>query len=107
MKKYELMTITNGRLSEESARSLSNSIKDLILTSGGKVLNSDFWGKRKYAYEIKGQTEGWYDVINFDGVEASVSKIKQKLNIIDDLVRYLVILADETADGGKDGKKSK
>ena len=107
MKKYELMTIANGKLSEESARSLSNSVKDLILSNGGKVLNSDFWGKRKFAYEIKGQTEGWYDVINFDGDEGSVSKLKQKMNIIDDLVRYLVILAEDTADGGKDGKKSK
>jgi small subunit ribosomal protein S6 len=107
MKKYELMTIAKGKLGEESARSLSNSVKDLILANSGKVLNSNFWGKRKFAYEIKGQTEGWYDVIEFDGEESNVSKLKQKLNIIDDLVRYLIILADETADGGKDGKKSK
>jgi len=108
MKKYELMSIIKGKLSEESARSLSNSNKDLISTNGGKILNGNFWGKRKFAYEIKGQTEGWYDVVQFEGDEIGISKIKGKLNVIDDLVRYLIILADEdTAEGGKNGKKSK
>lgn len=107
MQKYEIMTISKGKLSEESARSLSNSTKDLITTNGGKILNSNFWGKRKFAYEIKGQSEGWYDVIEFESEEAGISKIKQKLNIVDDLVRYLLILADQPVNGGKDGKKSK
>ena len=106
MKKYEIMTISKGKLSEESARGLSNSTKDLIASNGGRVLNSSFWGKRKFAYEIKGQTEGWYDVVQFETEEENISKVKQKLNVIDDLVRYLIILADEPAKGGKDGKKS-
>jgi small subunit ribosomal protein S6 len=107
MKKYEIMTISKNKLTEESARSLSNSVKDLISTSTGKVLNSNFWGKRKFAYEVKNQTEGWYDVIEFEGEESIVAKLKQKLNVIDDIVRYLIILADQPAKGGKDGKKSK
>ncbi|MFA5776285.1 MAG: 30S ribosomal protein S6 [Patescibacteria group bacterium] len=108
MKKYELMSIIKGKLSEESARSLSNSNKDLVSANGGKILNGNFWGKRKFAYEIKSQTEGWYDVVQFEGDEVGISKIKEKFNVIDDLVRYLIILADEdTADGGKNGKKSK
>lgn len=100
------MTIAKNKLSEESARALSNSTKDLIVTNGGKVLNSDFWGKRKFAYEINGQQEGWYDVVDFEVAPAAVSKIKQKLNIVDDLVRYLLISANKPAKGGKDGKKS-
>jgi small subunit ribosomal protein S6 len=108
MKKYEIMTIASSKLSEERARSLSNFVKDLISTNGGTILNSNFWGKRKFAYEVKGQTEGWYDVIEFNGDESGISKLKQKLNITDDLVRYLIILVSpRLADGGKDGKKSK
>jgi small subunit ribosomal protein S6 len=108
MKKYELMSIIKSSLSEQTARSLSNSNKDIVSANGGKVLNGNFWGKRKFAYEIKGQIEGWYDVVQFEGNEIAVSKIKDKFNVIDDLVRYLIILADEeTADGGKNGKKSK
>lgn len=100
------MTIAKAKLSEESARSLSNSTKDLISSNEGRVLNSNFWGKRKFAYEIKGDTEGWYDVVQFEANEDSIAKLKKKLNIIDDLVRYLIILAEEPTNGGKDGKKS-
>lgn len=101
------MTIARGKLGEESARSLSNSTKDLISTGGGRVLNSNFWGKRKFAYEIKGTSDGWYDVIQFEAEESLISKLKQKLNIVDDLVRYIVIiLADKPLNGGQDGKKS-
>lgn len=108
MKKYELMSIIKGKLSEESARSLSNSNKDLVSVNGGKILNGNFWGKRKFAYEIKGQTEGWYDVIQFEGNEVGISKIKEKFNVLDDLVRYLLILVSPgLTDGGKNGKKSK
>lgn len=107
MKKYELMSIAKHTLTEDSARSLSNSNKDLVAANGGKILNGSFWGKRKFAYEIKGQTDGWYDVFQFEGDAIGVSKIKEKLNVMDDLVRYILILADEPADGGKNGKKSK
>lgn len=108
MKKYELMSIIKGKLSEESARSLSNSNKDVVSTNGGKILNGNFWGKRKFAYEVKGQTEGWYDVIEFEGDEVGISKIKEKFNVIDDLVRYLIILVSQgLTDGGKNVKKSK
>lgn len=107
MRTYEIMTIAKAKLSEESARSLSNSVKDLILNNSGKVLNSNFWGKRRFAYEIKCQEEGWYDVIEFEAQEENLAKIKQKLNVIDDLVRYLITLAEKPADGGKNGKKLK
>lgn len=108
MKKYELMTIFKGKLNEEEARNLSNSVKDLISSMLGRVLNSDFWGKRKFAYEIKGATEGWYEVTRFEAEESSIAKLKQKLNIMDNVVRYIIInLTDDgSEDGGKDGKKS-
>ncbi len=105
---YELMTIAKGKLAEDSARNLSNSVKDLVVSSSGRVLTSDFWGKRKFAYEIKGATDGWYDVIRFEAEPTSIAKLKQKLNIIDDLVRYIVInLSDDASEnGGNNVKKS-
>lgn len=90
MKKYELMTIAKISLNEDGARALSNSIKDLISSTKGKVLNSDFWGKRKFAYEINGSQEGFYEVILFEAEPSSLDNFKTKLNLQDGLVRYLV-----------------
>lgn len=107
MSKYELMTIVSNKLSEEEARGTLNSIKDMISLGGGRVLNSDFWGKRKFAYEIKGMKEGWYEVATFEADESFIPKFKQKVNIMENVVRYLLIkLAKEARNGGNNGKKS-
>jgi small subunit ribosomal protein S6 len=90
MREYEIITIAKITLGEDGARALSNSIKDLISSSKGKVLNSDFWGKRKYAYEIKHDQEGFYEVIEFETDPTYVDNLKAKLNLEDGLVRYLI-----------------
>jgi small subunit ribosomal protein S6 len=93
MKSYEIMTITNVNIGEEGSRNLSNEVKDLISQNKGKVFDSNFWGKRKFAYPIKNQTEGYYDVINFEMPEDLMPQFKNKLNLIDNLLRYLVTSA--------------
>jgi small subunit ribosomal protein S6 len=90
MKKYELMTITKASLSEDDARNISNSIKDSISSNRGKIMNSDFWGKRKFAYEISKQTEGYYDVVVFDMDAKNLENLKTKLNKEELLLRYLI-----------------
>ncbi len=90
MNSYEIMTITELSLGEEGARTLSNSIKDLVNSFKGKVNDSNFWGKRKYAYEIKHIKEGFYDVIKFEMSPTEVPALKAKLSLVKGLVRYLV-----------------
>ena len=90
MKNYELMTIAKLNIGEDGARNLSNDVKDMISKFKGKILNDDFWGKRKFAYEINGATEGFYDVITFEMSTGDLLKLKSKLNLMEGLVRYLV-----------------
>ncbi|KKS16708.1 MAG: 30S ribosomal protein S6 [candidate division WWE3 bacterium GW2011_GWC1_41_7] len=90
MKVYEIMTITKNEIGEEGSRNLSNTVKDLISQYKGKVLDSNFWGKRKFAYKINHDTEGYYDVINFEMAAENMPKLESKLNFIDGLIRYLV-----------------
>ena len=90
MRKYELMTIAKITLGEDGARALSNSVKDLISSNKGKTLNSDFWGKRKLAYEIKHDQEAFYEIIEFEMEPTSVALFKTKLNLEESLVRYII-----------------
>lgn len=90
MRKYELMTIAKITLGEDGARALSNSVKDLISSNKGKVLNSDFWGKRKLAYEIKHDQEAFYEIIEFEMEPTSIAPFKTKLNLEESLVRYII-----------------
>jgi small subunit ribosomal protein S6 len=87
---YEIMTITKADLGEQESKNTSKKISDLIATLGGKVTKDDFWGKRKFAYEIRGSTEGFYDVLTFEIDASKVEKLKTKLNLMTDVLRYLI-----------------
>lgn len=88
--KYEMMIIYKIALGDQGSKDLSSKVQELITSFGGKVLEQNFWGKRKYSFEIKHDTEGYYDVIVFELEPSAVTKFKGKLNLLSGLVRYLV-----------------
>lgn len=90
MNKYELMTMTHGSKGEETAKKLSQEVQKLITSLGGKLNNSSFWGKRKLSYKIGQENEAYYDVMDFELDSAKITSFKSKLNLIDNLLRYLV-----------------
>lgn len=90
MKQYEIMTIYKADLDEQGAKDLSSKVQETITTAGGKILSSNFWGKRRFAYEIKHQKEGYYDVINFEIDLSKLKKFESKLGLMTGIVRYLI-----------------
>jgi len=92
MKSYELMTITKGQLTEEQATQARDSVNGALTVAGATVTNTQNLGRKKFAYPINAETEGYYDVYNFTLDETKVSEIKSKLNYMDTLVRYLLTI---------------
>jgi small subunit ribosomal protein S6 len=91
---YEVMTITKIELGEEKAKEVSKKIQELIASLSGKTTKTSFWGKRKLAYAVKHNTEGYYDVINFDLAADKVSTLKTKLSLMPEVLRYLITAVD-------------
>lgn len=87
--KYEVMTIYKNDLGEEGAKELSAKVREIIESMGGKEIENDFWGRRKFAYEINHNVEGFYDVFTLEFEPSNVKKLKEKLNLLNGLVRYL------------------
>ena len=57
----------------------------------GKVSGVDGWGKRKLAYEIKGQTEGLYSVVTFTAEPQTLAEVERVLKITDDVMRFQTV----------------
>ena len=66
MNKYESVIIINPSLDEQGIKDVITKFTDLINNNNGKVENVDEMGKRKLAYEIKKQSEGYYVVYTFE-----------------------------------------
>ena len=69
---YETVIVTSAKLGEEGSAELVNKFKALI-AEHGTVESVDDWGKRRFAYPIAKQTEGYYTLINFESSRAALS----------------------------------
>ena len=60
MNKYELLYIIDNDLSEDEKQAVIDRLSAVVTTAGGEVVSLDKWGTRKYAYDIKFKSEGYY-----------------------------------------------
>ena len=67
MRPYEVMIIFDADLDEEIIRSAVDRSVTLIESRGAERGQIDFWGKRRFAYEVKHRWEGYYVVLQAEG----------------------------------------
>ena len=65
MNKYEVTVILSAKLDEEARAGAIEKVKAYIARYNGTVGEVEEWGKKRLAYEIQHQTEGFYYLINF------------------------------------------
>lgn len=87
---YEAMLVFSVKESEEAAKALVEKFKAMI-EKNGAVESVDEWGKRKLAYAINYETEGYYAVYNFSCEAEFPSELDRVLNITDGVLRSLII----------------
>ena len=91
MRKYETIFIQNPTLDEEAINANIEKFKGIIENGGGTVDNVDVWGKRKLAYEINYETEGYYVIYTFESKPDFPAELNRVLNITEGVLRSIVI----------------
>jgi small subunit ribosomal protein S6 len=61
----------------------------------GQVTKIDRWGRRKLAYEIDRQREGYYVIMEASIDPKGLPEVERNLKLSSAILRYLVIRADE------------
>ncbi|MBQ7064213.1 MAG: 30S ribosomal protein S6 [Firmicutes bacterium] len=95
MNKYEVALVVTPVLNDEERAAYVEQVKDYIARRGGTITNVDEWGKRRLAYEIAHQTEGYYYFMQVDAEPAMAVDLEKDLRIMENLLRYLIFRADE------------
>jgi len=88
---YELMTIFRPELAEPDVRSEVSNIERALTDRGAEITKSDFWGKRRFAYEIDHIKEGYYALVGFNGDSAAIDPLNRALSLSDNVVRHKFI----------------
>ena len=95
MRNYELVFIVRPDLEEEELLEARESIGDLITSSGGEVSVVDPWGRRRLAYPIADQLEGFYVLMQFELDPPRLPELERVMKLDNRVIRYLLIRVDE------------
>ena len=94
MNKYESVIIINPSVDEEGIKSLVQKFTDLINTEG-KLEKADELGRKKLAYEIQKNTEGFYVVFYFEANPSLISELERIYRITDEIIKFMTVKVEE------------
>ncbi len=94
MRNYEIMFIVKP-LDEEATNAVITKFENLINNNGGQVDKIDRWGKKRLAYVVKDFTEGFYVLVNFSAVPATILELDRIMKITEDVLKFMIIRIDE------------
>ncbi len=86
---YEAMVVFSTKLGEEGVKTLIAKFTEMIEANAtlGEV---DEWGKRKLAYEINYENEGYYVLWTFTSKPDFPAELERVLNITEGVLRSLI-----------------
>ena len=90
MNKYESVIIINPNVEETALKELIERFQNLINTDG-KVEKVNELGKKKLAYEVKKNKEGYYVVYDFEANPSLIAELERNYRITDEVIKFIVI----------------
>ena len=96
MKEYELTVLVHPDL-EANLDTVLDKVRALVTDNGGEIIKEDNWGKKKLAYSIRREEFAVYVYFEVKLPAEALLKISNVLNITDEVLRYLLVKADEKA----------
>ena len=91
---YETVFILSTKLGDEGIASAIQKFKDLI-AEHATIDSVDEWGKRRLAYPIKKEEEGYYTLISFKSSTAFTAELDRIYNITDGVLRSLIVKTEK------------
>jgi small subunit ribosomal protein S6 len=89
-RRYDLMLLIDPNAPEER-RNAAISEAESLIGSGGQLIESYDWGQRRMAYEIDHRPEAEYRLYQFEGDNALLDRLNQRLRILDGVLRFRII----------------
>ena len=90
MQKYEAIFVISTKQDEESIKATVEKFSTLI-SENGTLTSVDEWGKRKLAYLINKEAEGYYVLFTFESEVAFPAELDRVSKITDGVLRSMII----------------
>ncbi|MBQ6152413.1 MAG: 30S ribosomal protein S6 [Ruminococcus sp.] len=94
---YEAVMVVSMKQGEDGIQAIIEKFKSLI-ESNATLQSVDEWGKRKLAYLINKEAEGYYVLYNFECEADFPAELDRIFRITDGVIRSLIIRKPEGAE---------
>lgn len=91
---YESIMVLNTKIGEDGMKALVEKFSGLI-SNNGTLDSVEEWGKRKLAYPIQDETEGYYVFFNFTSAPTLPAELDRNYKITDGILRSLIVKKGE------------
>jgi small subunit ribosomal protein S6 len=98
MRTYELTYITKPDLDDRTLNALIERVNAMVAADGGSIIKVDRWGLRPLSYPIRKYREGHYVFTLLALPAAAPARLEQRLRLTEDIIRHLLVRADEVND---------
>ena len=92
MRTYELMAILPPDADDKVVAGVTDRISEVLSAQQGQVTGVDRWGKRRLAYEIGKQSEGFYVVVHCQAEPSTMKELDRVLTLADEVIRFKVVM---------------
>ncbi|MCU1329872.1 MAG: ribosomal protein [Bryobacterales bacterium] len=96
MRVYENLFIVKPDATEEEIDALIEQMSGNITKTGGTVDKVDKWGKRRLAYRVEKNREGFYVLLQFTAEANAVKEVERRLRVQDAVIKFMTVRIDET-----------
>jgi small subunit ribosomal protein S6 len=91
LKRYEVIAIVKTDLTEEEINAIMERSSNIITERQGVIAKAEKWGKRRLAYEIKKQKDGFYFFIDYAGEGSIVDEMERNFKIDDRVLKFMTV----------------
>jgi small subunit ribosomal protein S6 len=85
------MVIFSPTLTEEEEKTQYAQVEDILAKEKASLHLVDHWGKRKLAYPIKKQRQGYYEWLYFEMEPGHVAEVERKLKMSEVVLRFMML----------------
>jgi small subunit ribosomal protein S6 len=91
LRDYELVVIISPSVADDEIDTTIDKINQFISERGGSTTEVNQWGKRKLAYPIKDQKEGYYVLTQLNMDPKLTAELEASLELSEDILRHLLV----------------
>jgi small subunit ribosomal protein S6 len=91
---YETTFITDAQYSESEIEAEIKKVEELITSNGGEIVETQRWGIRRLAYEIKHKRQGYYAHFLYRASTSMPPLLETAFKVNERIVRFLTVVSE-------------